>query len=515
MPDAKITALTSIGTSTDPANDPLVIVDVNDTSMAASGTTKKVTLNQLLATSPTATLASATITGDLTVDTSTLKVDSANDRVGIGTASPAAFKLHVNGASGNQMVLSNGGEQFTLVEYRNSTTAKAQQYWDNTNTIFENYLLSGSHAFTWKASATEWMRLNSTGLGVGRTPAAYKFEVLGNAQIIQSNFLDVALRISQGASTSGNKAQVLFTDTSGTVGNITSYGSAYGTVRNSAISIGSGTNEHLFINSSGNVGISVTPSAWGSNYTPVELTKGAAIWGAKNVPYTIVGANVYNDATNEKYVVSPNTAATKYQQTGGVHSWYNAAAGAAGTAITFTQAMTLDASGRLLVGPTSANTSGGILQLSSGITFPATQVASSDANTLDDYEEGNFTPTISGTTSAGTGTYTTQFGRYTKIGRVVTCDITVTWTAHTGTGNLEIAGLPFSVLTTTDYTASASIGYFENVALTAGNVPAFSMFWFNTTKLRGYQYPTGGGTVASIPMDSAGQMSLSITYIVA
>ncbi len=55
MADSKITALTSISTSSDPANDPLVIVDVSDTSMAATGTTKKVTLNQLLATSPTAT----------------------------------------------------------------------------------------------------------------------------------------------------------------------------------------------------------------------------------------------------------------------------------------------------------------------------------------------------------------------------------------------------------------------------------------------------------------------------
>ena len=66
MPDSKITALASIGTGTDPAVDPLVIVDVSDTTMAASGTTKKVTLNNLLACSPTATLASATITGNLT-----------------------------------------------------------------------------------------------------------------------------------------------------------------------------------------------------------------------------------------------------------------------------------------------------------------------------------------------------------------------------------------------------------------------------------------------------------------
>jgi len=70
MADSKITALASIGTGTDPANDPLVIVDVSDVSpggMSATGTTKKVTLNNLLACSPTATLASATISGNSTI----------------------------------------------------------------------------------------------------------------------------------------------------------------------------------------------------------------------------------------------------------------------------------------------------------------------------------------------------------------------------------------------------------------------------------------------------------------
>ena len=100
MADSKITALTSISTSTDPANDPLVIVDVSDTSMAASGTTKKVTLNNLLACSPTATLASATITGAATVGT-TLGVTGASTftgSVGIGAASSA--KLSVTDANG-------------------------------------------------------------------------------------------------------------------------------------------------------------------------------------------------------------------------------------------------------------------------------------------------------------------------------------------------------------------------------------------------------------------------------
>lgn len=75
--------------------------------------------------------------------------------------------------------------------------------------------------------------------------------------------------------------------------------------------------------------------------------------------------------------------------------------------------------------------------------FAAVQVPDPDPNTLDDYEESTFTPTIVGTTAAGAGTYTLQQGRYTKIGRQVTFDCEVTWTAHTGTGNMKLGGLPF------------------------------------------------------------------------
>ena len=112
MADTKITGLTNFDSSNTPywppapASDVIPIVDISDATMAASGTTKKISINNLLSSSPTATGAltvtglvtagSATITGDLTVDTSTLKVDSTNNRVGIGTASPTAV-LTVNG----------------------------------------------------------------------------------------------------------------------------------------------------------------------------------------------------------------------------------------------------------------------------------------------------------------------------------------------------------------------------------------------------------------------------------
>lgn len=66
-------------------------------------------------------------------------------------------------------------------------------------------------------------------------------------------------------------------------------------------------------------------------------------------------------------------------------------------------------------------------------------------NTLPmEYETGEFTPTVAGTTAVGTGTYTTQYGIYTKIGNVVTFYAKLTWTNLTGaTGNLMMAGLPY------------------------------------------------------------------------
>lgn len=78
-----------------------------------------------------------------------------------------------------------------------------------------------------------------------------------------------------------------------------------------------------------------------------------------------------------------------------------------------------------------------------GVTFPATQSASSDANTLDDYEEGTFTPTFA--SGAGSFTTTSVTGNYTKIGRFVNVYITFTiTTVGTASGALSYTGLPFA-----------------------------------------------------------------------
>ena len=117
-----------------------------------------------------------------------------------------------------------------------------------------------------------------------------------------------------------------------------------------------------------------------------------------------------------------------------------------------TERARVDSSGRLLVGTSSANANGGILQLSGGITFPATAVAASDVNTLDDYEEGTWTPNInSGYNTSNTVTYTAQNGTYTKIGRLVVAAFHIdiaTWSGNAGP--VFFGGLPFTPATTTD-----------------------------------------------------------------
>ena len=79
------------------------------------------------------------------------------------------------------------------------------------------------------------------------------------------------------------------------------------------------------------------------------------------------------------------------------------------------------------------------------LSFPATQNASADANTLDDYEEGTFTPAMTFGGSATGVTFTTQSGRYTKIGREVFFDIFINLSNNgSGTGSAAITGLPFT-----------------------------------------------------------------------
>jgi hypothetical protein len=113
--------------------------------------------------------------------------------------------------------------------------------------------------------------------------------------------------------------------------------------------------ERMRIDSAGNLGLGVTPSAWAGGYRALQIGSRAAF--TQGSLDTYIGNNWYNDGTN-RYI--GNGAAVIYGQSGGAHQWFNAPSGTAGNAISFTQAMTLDSSGNLLVGATATAGNAGI-----------------------------------------------------------------------------------------------------------------------------------------------------------
>jgi hypothetical protein len=168
-----------------------------------------------------------------------------------------------------------------------------------------------------------------------------------------------------------------------------------------------GVSDRVVIDSSGRVGIGTT-----GPQEKLEIQDGSISVGS-----SANTSQVNTLIAGYGYILS----GTKYGNTS-IRSTYNNANNlsslefyTSSSATASTERARIDSSGRLLVGTSTANTSGAKLQTSDGITFPATQVASADPNTLDDYEEGTCLPS--------TGTWTNGGSTYTKIGRMVYIEI--------------------------------------------------------------------------------------------
>jgi hypothetical protein len=121
--------------------------------------------------------------------------------------------------------------------------------------------------------------------------------------------------------------------------------------------------EKARFDTSGNLGLGVTPSAWIGKALQIGLYSGFGIDANGNA---FMANNAYNDTGSSYRYVASSLGATQYRQAFGVHQWYNAPSGTAGNAITFTQAMTLDASGNLLVGTTAVGMTAGGVRLKNG-----------------------------------------------------------------------------------------------------------------------------------------------------
>ena len=201
------------------------------------------------------------------------------------------------------------------------------------------------------ATTLDTITVNSSGnVGIGTSSPATKLDVSGTSGFVgtfrSSTDAAIGIRFFRNGVDVGEigSGDALFSGGSG---------STFGVTTASATPLLFGTNsvERMRLDSSGNLGLGVTPSGWAS---------GSGIQFQDGVSFTRYGytRNAYFDGSNWRYISS--AAANLYLQSAGAHSWFTAPSGTAGNAISFTQAMTLDASGNLLVGTTSAVLSGQI-----------------------------------------------------------------------------------------------------------------------------------------------------------
>jgi hypothetical protein len=159
---------------------------------------------------------------------------------------------------------------------------------------------------------------------------------------------------------------------------------------------------------------------------------------------------------------------------GGVINWDNgdATLTQAGNVVTLAGAtLTADVNGTIgattpAAGSFTTATASGLVDISGAsagqIKFPAAQNSSSDANTLDDYEEGTYTPAPEGTGTAGTPTGTFA-GHYIKIGSQVWVTVQLVFTALTGmVGNLIVRNLPFTAISGSASRAALAVAFRGN-----------------------------------------------------
>jgi hypothetical protein len=207
---------------------------------------------------------------------------------------------------------------------------------------------------------------NGSGIGIGTNSFSSLLHIEGN-----SSGDGIQFRAKNNNLANGNKYISLFVG--GTATGISAWNnsgvleSAAGTGSNLVISnyengpILFQTNDRntkLTLTGTGNLGLGVTPSAWGSRVA-MQISPKLALWG--DVNQSIISHNFYTDGT-DKFIGSGY--ASVYTQSNGSHIWLTSTtSGTAGAAITLTQAMTLTAAGELLVGTSTLGTSTAISDL--------------------------------------------------------------------------------------------------------------------------------------------------------
>jgi hypothetical protein len=209
-----------------------------------------------------------------------------------------------------------------------------------TNTGALTYQTTANQPQVFYINSSEAMRLTSTGLGIGTSTVSVALEVArsGNAYgLFRGGSASVGNGLTVGQNSAGD-------------------GLFYNGLSTGNLLFGTAGTTRATIDSSGNLGLGVTPSAWNSAIKAYEVK------AAGNSLSSSAATNIYvtNNAVlgSGGFVYGATAPASYFAQGSGAYYWYQAASGTAGNAITFTQALTLDSSGSLLIGDTSAPSNG-------------------------------------------------------------------------------------------------------------------------------------------------------------
>ena len=341
-------------------------------------------------------------------------------------------------------------------------------------------------------NATEQMRLTSTGLGIGTSSPSCKLQVNGA--------IGETFKISGGTTntqyqtfnTSGGNYYIGVNSSAGT-GLLSGSGYDFCIVTESARPILFGTNntKQMTLDSSGNLGLGVTPSAWSTNYKAFQIGTGF-IANTDPLGFISILQNAYYSASGYKY--GGTNPATNYYQQFGQHIWQTAPSGTAGSAISFTQAMTLDASGNLGVGTASPAQRLHVYKSSYPILYIADATYSSDLGI--DSGSGNF---VLGNNSAAATIIKTGGTERMRIDS----------SGNVGIGTSSPTRRLQVYQTSGDY--QARVGYSDSYYYDFGRNSSTGYFNFYGNQSGAIGYIWSGADGERMRIDSSGQLKTQVT----